>query len=474
MSVAVSMFRWLDLLEKEFDKGFVELDLILGEIDSDQCELTQDGRQKMTSLSSSFAQLAHKAQTIFQTNAKTEAELIGLRSSMAEAQAKVTVLEKELKNTFLQLHAVQLQLHSTGDNIEESGKIKSKLENELKQFRQDATREAKLRAEKEQYEKENRDLRIYALQLQGETYGARLAAKYLDKELAGRIQQIQLLGREIRGSEHDILWNQIEAEIHLQRHKTVIRACRGRQKEHNKKLSTPDMPQIDETDNTATVARKKRGICNPRLVKLHRDKSEGLGISITGGKEHGVPIIISEIHEDMPAERCKELYIGDAILMVNNHDLQSASHSEAVHVLSRVHGDIEMEVLFVNTEDSSEDEEDWEQDYNQRYSSVGLVDDPNILSLKGDIVMTNSPSDPKSPSHIQHIVSNSITKPNLFESINTNSTIDVEIKDTSQKLNHIDLNDRKYSETSNKYNTGRYPGTTKRVNTTLFNGNAQK
>ena len=72
MAVAVSMFRWLDLLEKEFDKTFVDLDILLGEIDPDQSEITYDGRQKMTQLSSSFAQLVHKAQTIFQGNAKLE------------------------------------------------------------------------------------------------------------------------------------------------------------------------------------------------------------------------------------------------------------------------------------------------------------------------------------------------------------------------------------------------------------------
>ena len=72
MAVAVTMFRWLDLLEKEFDKAFVDLDLLLGEIDPDQSELTYQGRQKLTSLSSSFAQLTHKAQTVFQTNAKLE------------------------------------------------------------------------------------------------------------------------------------------------------------------------------------------------------------------------------------------------------------------------------------------------------------------------------------------------------------------------------------------------------------------
>ena len=68
MALAVSMFRWLDLLEKEFDKAFVALDMLLGAIYADQNELMHEGRQKMTALSSSFAQLAHKSQTIFQGN----------------------------------------------------------------------------------------------------------------------------------------------------------------------------------------------------------------------------------------------------------------------------------------------------------------------------------------------------------------------------------------------------------------------
>lgn len=68
----MSMFRWLEVLEKEFDKAFVDVDLLLGEIDPDQADITYEGRQKMTSLSSCFAQLCHKAQTIFQLNHKLE------------------------------------------------------------------------------------------------------------------------------------------------------------------------------------------------------------------------------------------------------------------------------------------------------------------------------------------------------------------------------------------------------------------
>ena len=40
------MFKWLDLLEKEFDRSFVQLDLLLGDIDQDQEEITNDGKIK--------------------------------------------------------------------------------------------------------------------------------------------------------------------------------------------------------------------------------------------------------------------------------------------------------------------------------------------------------------------------------------------------------------------------------------------
>ncbi|XP_029650548.1 Golgi-associated PDZ and coiled-coil motif-containing protein-like isoform X1 [Octopus sinensis] len=68
-------FRWLEILENDFDKAFVDLDLLLGEIDPEQYELTCDGRQKMTALSAAFAQLWHKAQTIFQYNVKLEVSI---------------------------------------------------------------------------------------------------------------------------------------------------------------------------------------------------------------------------------------------------------------------------------------------------------------------------------------------------------------------------------------------------------------
>ena len=43
----------------------------------------------------------------------------------------------------------------------------------------------------------------------------------------------------MKGAEHDKLWNQLEAEIHLHRHKTVIRACRGRTNTKKKRHPLP-------------------------------------------------------------------------------------------------------------------------------------------------------------------------------------------------------------------------------------------
>ncbi|XP_006626350.1 Golgi-associated PDZ and coiled-coil motif-containing protein isoform X1 [Lepisosteus oculatus] len=364
----MSMFRWLEVLEKEFDKAFVDVDLLLGEIDPDQADITYEGRQKMTTLSSCFAQLCHKAQTIFQLNHKLEAQLVDLKSELTDVQAEKAVIEKEVHDQLLQLHAIQLQLHSkTGQNVD-SGSIKAKLsvpsvedmEKELEANKKEKVKEAKLEAEVRLQKKENEALRRHIAVLQAEVYGARLAAKYLDKELAGRVQQIQLLGRDMKGPAHDKLWNQLEAEIHLHRHKTVIRACRGR--------NDPKKPLPSPTGHDTETLKKTQGVGPIRKVLLSKEDHEGLGISITGGKEHGVPILISEIHPTQPAERCGGLHVGDAILAVNGINLRDAKHKEAVTILSQQRGEIEFEVVYVAPEVDSDDENvEYEDDSGHRY-----------------------------------------------------------------------------------------------------------
>ncbi|CAF1266902.1 unnamed protein product [Adineta ricciae] len=350
MSVSIGAFRWLDILEKEFDKAFVDIDLLLGDIDQDQSEITDEGRAKMTVLSSCFAQLAHKAQTISQANAKLEAQLIDVRTEVVEFKAERQALEQQVKDIMAQLHASQLEcqvLKNQGE-IEGADTILKKLEEQIakqrEEFKQNAIPEIKV----QEIEKENEKLKAQIINLQSEIYGSRLAAKYLDKELAGRIQQIQLLGRDLRGADHENLWNQLEAEIHLHRHKTVIRACRGREKV-NKNLTSPPGHDFN-------TLKKRQGVGEVRTVKLYKDAKEALGISITGGKEHGLPILISEIHEDGPAWRCGQLYVGDSILAVNKQDLRDTKHRDAVQILSSVKGDIILTVVFVAPDDSDDED----------------------------------------------------------------------------------------------------------------------
>jgi hypothetical protein len=233
----------------------------------------------------------------------------------------------------IELHAQQLKYQSVlkNNHLDDGDVIMKKLEDELNKRKEDAIDVAVLQESLNEYKKENDELKQYAINIQSEIYGARLAAKYLDKELAGRIQQIQLLGRDIKAADHERLWNQLEAKIHLHRHKTVIRACRGKRMSTKEKLPVP--PNHDYQS-----LRRNQGIGDVRVVNLKKGMREGLGLSITGGKEHGVPILISEIDANGPADRTMSLYVGDAILEVNDVDLRNVKHAQAVEILSNLVG----------------------------------------------------------------------------------------------------------------------------------------
>merc|ERR1711971_64159 len=77
---------------------------------------------------------------------------------------------------------------------------------------------------------ENKKLRAELLELESEMVGARLDNVYLDKELAGRIQQIQLLlATKTPADRKEKMWSQIESEMCLQRSKTIAQMCKTKQ-----------------------------------------------------------------------------------------------------------------------------------------------------------------------------------------------------------------------------------------------------
>ncbi|XP_050395806.1 beta-1-syntrophin [Patella vulgata] len=84
-----------------------------------------------------------------------------------------------------------------------------------------------------------------------------------------------------------------------------------------------------------------------RVVKVMKEEQNGLGVSIKGGKENKMPILISKIFKGMAADKTEKLYVGDAILSVNGEDLREATHDEAVRALKKAGKVVELEVKYL-------------------------------------------------------------------------------------------------------------------------------
>lgn len=50
------------------------------------------------------------------------------------------------------------------------------------------------------------------------------------------------------------------------------------------------------------------------MVQITRQKVGGLGLSIKGGAEHKLPILISKIYKDQAADQTGQLFVGDAVI----------------------------------------------------------------------------------------------------------------------------------------------------------------
>jgi len=96
-------------------------------------------------------------------------------------------------------------------------------------------------------------------------------------------------------------------------------------------------PRENCNNHKDSMANQKR---NVRIVK---SDNSGLGISIKGGRENRMPILISKIFKGMAADQTEQLYVGDAILSVNGEDLHNATHDEAVNSLKKAGKIVELE-----------------------------------------------------------------------------------------------------------------------------------
>ena len=101
---------------------------------------------------------------------------------------------------------------------------------------------------------------------------------------------------------------------------------------------------LDSTTGTLESAEVPESVANQkRVVRVIKSDNNGLGISIKGGKENKMPILISKIFKGMAADQTEQLYVGDAILSVNGEDLRDATHDEAVKALKRAGKIVQLE-----------------------------------------------------------------------------------------------------------------------------------
>ncbi|XP_044580370.1 beta-1-syntrophin isoform X1 [Cotesia glomerata] len=109
----------------------------------------------------------------------------------------------------------------------------------------------------------------------------------------------------------------------------------------NGNLNNNNIDSLNDPDVPDSVANQKR------IVRVVKSDNNGLGISIKGGKENKMPILISKIFKGMAADATEQLYVGDAILAVNGEDLREATHDEAVKALKRAGKVVELEVKYL-------------------------------------------------------------------------------------------------------------------------------
>ncbi|XP_037862402.2 gamma-2-syntrophin isoform X1 [Chlorocebus sabaeus] len=86
---------------------------------------------------------------------------------------------------------------------------------------------------------------------------------------------------------------------------------------------------------------------NHRTVTLRRQAVGGLGLSIKGGSEHNVPVVISKIFKDQAADQTGMLFVGDAVLQVNSINVENATHEEVVHLLRNAGNEVTITVEYL-------------------------------------------------------------------------------------------------------------------------------
>ncbi|KAF4523482.1 hypothetical protein B566_EDAN004551 [Ephemera danica] len=106
-------------------------------------------------------------------------------------------------------------------------------------------------------------------------------------------------------------------------------------------------PETDPVDTSTSPPRGRSGseLSTPGVVtmppatsaeqdgRLPPPDARGYIVSIKGGAEHKLPILISRIFREQAADQTGQLFVGDAIVRVNGQELYGCNHDAAVNML---------------------------------------------------------------------------------------------------------------------------------------------
>ncbi|XP_045110953.1 gamma-2-syntrophin-like isoform X2 [Portunus trituberculatus] len=165
-----------------------------------------------------------------------------------------------------------------------------------------------------------------------------------------------------------------------------------------------------------------------RRVKVIRQRSSGLGLSIKGGAEHKLPILISRIFKDQAADLTGKLFVGDAILKVNNRSLLRCTHDEAVGELRQAGDEIILTVRHYKAATPF---------LNKTDDNVSSTSERSSAQLRPEDGW-HSPSNPTSPTTpTGKITNHKLSNSDQTDCSTTDSTTTASIRSTTNNLNKV-------------------------------------
>lgn len=213
--------KWIELLECAFDKRFLELDSFMSQL-TDNCDKLnlENARSTLNEISSVFSQLIHKCLIVFDSNDKLQKEVDSVKKDLKFVTSERKLLEQKLENSkskptnelmnFNNYNSLNSRQMTNNTRLIQTNRVMSlsnvsrssslfniKCNYPNQQLNESNYSEIYAEEEIANLRQDNISLKKMNISLKSELFGAKLAIKCLNKELTGRIQQIQILSKRL-------------------------------------------------------------------------------------------------------------------------------------------------------------------------------------------------------------------------------------------------------------------------------------